>query len=398
MAIGLLTVEEAKDLLRWRIRSPHFVETTTDVKEAQNEPPSLLTIHRFAQSLWHSQEYKSGKTIVVCASSLPDQITNSALLVGSFMLLSLDVGPQDVIEAFRPMAHLLVPYDDEVTVESCWRALGIAKTQCGWLRPAAQRFDEPIESVDETCIDMEEWAHYDSPLNGGFHVVVPGKLLALDCPSELADGGLWADEGGERRFGAAFYADVFADMGVDVVVRGCEASYDAAAFAARGIGVEDLAVRGAAPSLADIDRFLDVMRRAPGAVAVHGGAGGLGSAAVLVAVWLITAHGFGAGEALAWVKMTHPGAGGLPAAQREARKEDPVPRSLRRLWATVCGSRSCSDVLRCDSFSAGTGCDSAVACAEPVAGTAGAGFLWEATAGLRRNISAPRIFDFLGRC
>ena len=57
---------------------------------------------------------------------------------------------------------------------------------------------------------------------------------------------------------------------------------------------------------------------------MHCGPGGLGPAAMLVAVWLMTAHGFGAAEALAWVRMSHPAFGARPPAayRRPVRLQD----------------------------------------------------------------------------
>ena len=205
-------------------------------------------------------------------------------------------------------------FDSNVTVHSCWSSLYRATAQCGWLSIPSCLDVSSVHAEYSDSIDMEEYAHYDNPLNGGFHVVVPGEIIAFECPADLPGGASWADEQGVRRFGADFYADVFAEQGVGLVVRGDGSSYDARPFAARGIAVEDLPLDGGAElSLAQVDRFLSLVRLAPGAVAVHGGPGGLGAAGTLVAVLLISAHGFGAEEAVAWVRMAHPAA--LPAAR-----------------------------------------------------------------------------------
>jgi hypothetical protein len=328
LTFALISEHQARDLLRWRMRFICIVngadsEVTEDGCEFENQPPGLATIHRFVVRLWQNEAYKQGKTMVVCAGMHPESIRSTALMVGAFMILSLGKDVADVVGAFKPLSKYLTPYDDQVSVESCWRALYKVHAERAWLMMHDELHDMGFfkgaanqDCGNEEAIHMDEYAHYDSPLNGGFHVVVPGELLAFDSPSDLPDGALWADAGGVRRFSAAFYADIFADMGVDVVVRGSYSSYDAAAFTGRGIGVEDLPTRGDAPSLGQIDRFLQLARKAPGMVAVHGGAGGLGSAAVLVAVWLMSAHGFRAAEALAWVRMAHPAGGGLSAAQR----------------------------------------------------------------------------------
>lgn len=53
-----------------------------------------------------------------------------------------------------------------------------------------------------------------SPLNGAVHIVVPGRFILFRSPAVVPGGGLWADEGAERRFSAAFYADLLRDLGV----------------------------------------------------------------------------------------------------------------------------------------------------------------------------------------
>ena len=223
---ALCSVDQARRILRWQIKSGHFIaaedgeqKTETDIEMIQ--PLSLITIHRFASRLQNSQQYKEGKTIVVCAGIRSEDITNAALLVGCFMILSLGQCPEAVWTAFKSISHRFVSYADEVTVQCCWRALHKATLEFdGLLLDTQPLGHDPAHSeCGRGHLDMAEAAHYDSPLNGGFHVVFPGELLALDCPADLPGGAEWADAGGERRFGARFYAGLFAEMGVGVVVR-----------------------------------------------------------------------------------------------------------------------------------------------------------------------------------
>ena len=71
--------------------------------------------------------------------------------------------------------------------------------------------------------------------------------------------------------------------------------------------MEDLPIcPDAPPTLFETDRFLTIARHAPGATAVHGGRGGLGAAATLIVVHLISGHGFPSKAAIAWMRMIHP--------------------------------------------------------------------------------------------
>ena len=252
MAVAICSVEQGKDLFQWRVKNAHFIAgarlygADTEIEKSEDNiyhPPGLRLIHGFCEDLWHSQAYKQGKAIVVCAGTHPRDITDTALLVGSFMILSMDYSVEDVASAFEPIAHLFLTYYDQLAVSDCWSALHHAFARCGWLDIDSRPFGcpKPARKEDDDALDMREYVHYDNPLNGGFHAIVPDKLFVFECPADLPDCTPWVDAGGERRFGAAYYADVFSDFGVDVVVRCCDAEagggYDAGAFAARGIEV-----------------------------------------------------------------------------------------------------------------------------------------------------------------
>jgi hypothetical protein len=378
-------------MLQWRLKDAQIfpgVLSSSAVKDESDDHPfqplGLKDVHAFCEDLLHTQAYKEGKMIVVCSGRNPKDITNTALLLGSFMILAEGLDLETVVGAFEPVAHRFADFDEVLTVHDCWSTLHHVHMHCGWLRLDSKHSlrllrtgSRDTDNVD--TIDMEEYVHYDSPLNGGLHVLVPEKLLVLNCPEDLPEGMAWADTDGVRHFSAEHYADILSDFGVDVVVRGGGAAcgYDASAFAARGIEVEDLPLLddGGVPTLAEIDRFLLLARHAPGAVAVHGGAGGgLGAAGTLIAAHLIRAHRFRAKDAIAWVRMIHPDA--LPV---------PHQRFLRSAEADVRRQRHYS----MPSFASGGG----DGCGPEEAG--GEGFLQGLGAGLPRSLSEPRIFDFL---
>ena len=250
LAVAICSVEQGRDVLQWRMKNSHFITGAhfygRDAhKEDSNDdvfhPPGLGIIHGFCEDLWHSQAYKQGKTIVICAGTHPKDITDTALLVGSFMILSMDIEIQEVLDAFEVLSSQCMIYSDQLSVSDCWKALHHASTQCGWLHLESRNFLGSRREIGSEALDMREYVHYDCPLNGGFHAVVPDKLFVFDCPADLPDGAPWADAGGERLFGAAYYAEVFGDFDVDVVVRCCDAAtegdYDAYAFVLSGIEV-----------------------------------------------------------------------------------------------------------------------------------------------------------------
>jgi hypothetical protein len=134
-----------------------------------------------------------------------------------------------------------------------------------------------------------------------------------------------------RRFSPSYYADILSDFDVSVVLScggdGPGLPYDAAAFAARGVGVEALAANARSGRLlAAADRLLTLARDAPGAIALHGA--GAWEEGLLLTACLIRLHGFPARPALAWARMAHPAAHSAPAfraAYAPAAQAPPAP-------------------------------------------------------------------------
>jgi hypothetical protein len=303
------------------------VSNTHDI----SEPLGLAEIHRFCSQLQEDAGYMQGKVMLTWAGAKID-ITDGAMLVGSFCIMLHEKTPDEMRQAFQPISHHIVGYMDDLTVMDCWSALYHAKAICGWLDFKSdfwlrlhRRWSYQRESLSEhdvgqsdQTINMEEYAHYDNPANGHLHFVIPDKLIIFDCPDNLPGGAIWADVDGQRRFSAVYYADLFSHLSVDVVV--CCGGYgdgegnNEAAFTDLGIEVENLDVDSAGSLLGAIDRFQSLARHVPGAIALHGGPEGLGILGSLVAVHLMSRHGFRAREAVAWVGMVHPVA--LPAAQQ----------------------------------------------------------------------------------
>jgi hypothetical protein len=293
-------------------------------------PWTLADMYKFSETLQRAMCHHAKENIVICVGSDPKFLTNISFLLGGYMILGQDFDFSHLMTVFGSISPLLVHFTDDLELHDCWRAL--IQARClGWLNFSAGAMLGALPSSKDHTIDMLEYMHYDQDLNGKFHMIVPDKLLIFPCPQDLPAGQLWTDVDGERAFSAAYYADIFADFDVKLVIRVCPASYDASDFESRGIEVEDLHFEEEADPgmLRKIDRFLTLTRYAPGAVAVHGDADGLGLAGTLVAAHLINAHGFAAPAAIAWLRMASPDAADAPHRRALCALEARV-RSLRQ--------------------------------------------------------------------
>ena len=279
-------------------------------------PSKLGHIHWFCEMVLQAKDDDS--RLVLCTGPDHEKITSCALLIGGYLILCEDYTPEQVAAALQPVEHLFVRYCDspndhsnvEIANQDCWRAIHLAKHH-GWIDFLNQDVDP------ETCIDMEEYQHYDSPANGDLHVIVPSKLIAIRPPHDLSPDAhtgaarTWADDAScGPVFSPACYADVLCDFGVKLVVRCSQPTYDAAPLLDLGVAVEEMpdasSAAAAASLLRHIDRFLTLAQLAPGAIAVHADGRGLGAAEVLVAAFLVRRCAFPAGAAVAWARMTHP--------------------------------------------------------------------------------------------
>jgi hypothetical protein len=318
-----MNVQQAVQMHKAEQSSPsQFIEVDVERPETLDmqkilSPSKVGHIDWFCKMVLQSRD--DGFRLIICTGGDSERTTLCSLLIGSFLILCEDYTVEQAAAALQPIEHVFIPYEEanqdrnvEFSNHDCWQALHIAK-QIGWLNFLIQGTDP------ETCLDMDEYHHYDSPANGDLHVIVPSKLIAIRPPCDISldphtgAARTWADDDyGRRSFSPAYYADVLSDFDVKLVVRCGQPSYDAAPFLNHGIAVEEMpdASTDAAPAslLRSIDRFLTLAQLAPGAIAVHCDEYGLGQVEVLIAAYLIRRCGFPALSAVAWLRMLHPAA------------------------------------------------------------------------------------------
>ncbi len=248
-------------------------------------------------------------------------VTTTALMLGAYMILVLQMDVDQVASSFRSIESMFIEFaevsdDGSITVLDCWSALHRVRN-LGWLDFTTEGDISCAEASPKNSIDMDEYSHYADPANGGIHTIVPGRLLLIPSPANLPDGRCWMDMDGGRRFSPKFLADLLASEFHAALILGLShdasaTEYGAWAMEERAIAVEDLPMgEPGSPHLLlpAADRLLALLRAAPGAVAVHvqgRAARGGGRAGVLLATALIRVFGFSAGEAAAWLRMACP--------------------------------------------------------------------------------------------
>ena len=103
LVLALCRIDQARDLLKWKLRSARFVNMLEFNKHNQSEiqPASLLMICQFVQQIMRGDALR--KTIVFCTDCNPHLLTNSTLMIGGFMTLMLHMSPEEVLTAFEPI-------------------------------------------------------------------------------------------------------------------------------------------------------------------------------------------------------------------------------------------------------------------------------------------------------
>jgi cell division cycle 14 len=261
-------------------------------------PLDLSSLNRFLHILRHSVKNRRGRTVIYNVNMTPRSLTNSVFLLGSYMMLEVGFTSTDVWDSFSTIEPMLEMYRDaqscpanfRLDIIDCWRGVERANI-LGWI----------------DAIDMEEYDHYNNPLEGDLHFIIPDKLIAFRGPVQLQGSKLYSDVGRVRFFSPAFYLEPFLDMGVSTIIRLNSLAYDPMPLQSAGIRCLHIDLGDdSLPTPRALLTFLDAVAAADGAVAVHC-TEGLGRTGTLAAAHLMAAHGFSAREAIGWLRVVRPG-------------------------------------------------------------------------------------------
>ena len=352
LSLALCTEVQAKKLMLGSLKSVKYLPVINhnEDKLMVMEPSSLIDMYHFSTFLKEKIVNNFGKELVLCAGQSSDQVTRAVLLLGSFLILHEGLSPKEVAEAFKPIQNRILDFHEVscvggsseiITVFDCWDALSVART-LNWIDFRSG----PRDDGTSPLLDMDEYAHYESPVNGNLYLAVPPKFVVFPCPTDLGPHRRWMDMRGARYFSPAFYSDLFAHLGVSLVIRAAPCDYDAGPFDERGIEVEDLLDHPAAVAddddpksplpLSDLctsaagllraaDRLCTLAGATDGLIAVHGHANHsgiaatLGAASAALASYLVSRHHFPAKAAVAWLRIAAPYMTPPPPPRSDAR-------------------------------------------------------------------------------
>ena len=269
-------------------------------------PPDLGSVFDICQALEHRLQ-STDRLLALITSSDGGSFTKTVCLVGAYIIIKMEMDLEATMLHLEPALSGRNASDDgqavRIRLKDCLGALQRAKN-IGWLN----------FGHDTNSFDVDEYRQLDSPLNADMHEIVPGKLIIMRGPRDLPGGVLWRDvarddgvSGGRREFSPAYYADILSQLDVQAVLRCNAPAYDRKGFESAGIAVVDLCCEDGAPPPIDVmSKFLAVVERLPGAVAVHCGSG-RGRSGALAGLYLMKHHGFTAREAVGWLQIVRPG-------------------------------------------------------------------------------------------
>lgn len=260
-------------------------------------PLNLSVLYRFCMKLKEKlKNLEQKKTIVVYSGPTDEARANTAYLIGAYCIIYLAMSAEvayQLVHRAEPCGF--IGFRDAAMGAQTYRLhlhnvlKGVEKAvKFNWLR-----FDE---------FDPEEYEFYEKVQNGDLNWIIPNKVLSFCGPHNKS-----AVENEYVHHSPEVYFEYFKDHGITTIIRLNKRMYDAKRFTKAGFDHIDLFfMDGSTPSDDIIEKFINVVDNARGAVAVHCKAG-LGRTGTLIGCWLMKEYGLTAAESMAWLRICRPG-------------------------------------------------------------------------------------------
>ena len=257
-------------------------------------PLDLGKVHLFCkelEKLMNDAQYQNYKIYHYTSLDYAKQ-SNSAFLMGAFMIIVLHKSADEAWQTFRPYHNKFIPYRDATMGNCAYRCTNLHCFQ-------GLQYAMALGWYDYSSFDVQEYQHFEKVENGDLNWIVPGKFVAFSGPLNVTDryGSFTPDD----------YVPIFKRLGVTLVVRLNKPQYEKTKFTKQGIKHMDLFfIDGTAPPDEVVPQFLTAAENEPGAIAIHCKAG-LGRTGTLIGLYCMKHFGFPPAAFIGWIRIARPG-------------------------------------------------------------------------------------------
>ena len=287
-------------------------------------PLDLSTTYRYIDFLDDMREDQT-PLIHISDHRRVNWCSNSACLVSIYGVIRFGLNSADIDGKFGSVpSQQLPPFRDASTASQNTFPLTIGNC-CEAVEQSIR-----LRWVDWNHFDVDETERLQHIDNGDLNWIIENKFIAFAGPSSDR-----VDEDGLEVHAPSHYVPIFQRMGVTDVVRLNVANYDPVEFSSHGIAHHDLFFEdGSCPPPNIVSAFLDIVKAAKGAVAVHCKAG-LGRSASMIGLAVMKEYKVPAKVFIAWARLARSGSVIGPQQQFLVQNE---PRSKSRETSPL-GSR-----------------------------------------------------------